>query len=256
MTQSCESSSLNSNTPVNDVVFRNLSNTPVELFWLDFFGKGVSYGVIEVDGTMEMNTYMTHPWYCTVKGGQTDEVCRINGDDIYLPHLSDSGQHIDITGRDVEGNDEIVVEAGCCQRSLKDTRCASWEYHLGKCVKLHEKNIGCERNIWVAGAIFNETTQRCEKQKNSDIDDRPGDIGEYLDGLRDLIDREVDDKVNKILAQRQNGDLVCKEWYSPFESVNQQWNTERAAPLDIMPSVDDFNNGMDESMGQLNEAIG
>ena len=54
------------------------------------------------------------------------------------------------------------VEAGCCQRSKDDTRCASWDYHKGVCIKLYKKNIGCNRALWVPGATFNEETKRCE----------------------------------------------------------------------------------------------
>ena len=50
------------------------------------------------------------------------------------------------------------AEAGCCQRSRTDTRCASWDYLGGKCIKLHKKNIGCRRGLWVAGAAFNPKT--------------------------------------------------------------------------------------------------
>ena len=171
-----------------------------------------------------MNTYLTHPWYCKFIGGNTYDVCRINGGEIYQPQLRDSRTKIDINGGNGEGADKIKEEAGCCQRSKDDTRCASWDYADGKCIKLFEKNIGCTRALWVPGATFNETTQRCESQKIYDIDDQPGNISKYLEGLRDLIDREVEEKVNKVLAQRENGDLVCKEWVSPFESVNQPWN--------------------------------
>ena len=54
-------------------------------------------------------------------------------------------------------------EAGCCQRSKTDTRCAHWDYLGGKCIKLFKKNIGCNRALWVPRASFNEKTQRCEK---------------------------------------------------------------------------------------------
>jgi len=53
--------SLNSKyaTPVS---FINIRNTPIQVWWLNFEGKRVSYGTVQPYSRLEMNTYETHPW--------------------------------------------------------------------------------------------------------------------------------------------------------------------------------------------------
>jgi len=53
--------SLNSKYPT-PVSFVNLRNTSIHLWWLDFQGKRVSYGTVQPNRRLEMNTYETHPW--------------------------------------------------------------------------------------------------------------------------------------------------------------------------------------------------
>jgi len=45
------------------LTFKNKSKFDVEMFWFDFTGKTVSYGVIpKRGGELKMNTYKSHPW--------------------------------------------------------------------------------------------------------------------------------------------------------------------------------------------------
>jgi len=67
--------SLNSNVPVKGIKFKNNSKNPVEMFWLDWSGKETSYGVVQPGRAMNMNTYVTHPWRCKVKGKEYDFDC-------------------------------------------------------------------------------------------------------------------------------------------------------------------------------------
>jgi hypothetical protein len=53
--------SLNSTFPTH-VSFINQRKTPIQLWWLNFEGKRVSYGVVQPYNRQEMNTYETHPW--------------------------------------------------------------------------------------------------------------------------------------------------------------------------------------------------
>jgi hypothetical protein len=75
--------SIDSNTPVS-VEFDNETNQTVELFWLDFNGKEVSYGQIKPGDSKFMGTYATHPW---IARGLDNKAIRINvdGDQVFVP---------------------------------------------------------------------------------------------------------------------------------------------------------------------------
>ncbi|XP_067282995.1 von Hippel-Lindau-like protein [Pseudorasbora parva] len=53
--------SLNSYDPTF-ISFINKSSRNAEAWWLNFLGKPVSYGCIQPGKTLEMKTYLTHPW--------------------------------------------------------------------------------------------------------------------------------------------------------------------------------------------------
>jgi hypothetical protein len=47
------------------VFFVNRRASPVQLWWLNFEGRRVSYGSVQPNARMEMTTYVTHPWVIT-----------------------------------------------------------------------------------------------------------------------------------------------------------------------------------------------
>ena len=56
---------------VQHVVFQNTTKQPVELFWINFNGLAVSYGmVLAGTNSKPIYTYETHPWFCV---GITDK---------------------------------------------------------------------------------------------------------------------------------------------------------------------------------------
>jgi hypothetical protein len=72
------------NTPLN-VTFKNESGQSVQLFWHDYSGNLVSYGTIAAGGSMNMNTYATHPWSVQGTGNLA-----IDGDAIFVPEAGDN----------------------------------------------------------------------------------------------------------------------------------------------------------------------
>ena len=76
---------------VNGVKFTSAATVPIEMFWLDFKGNPVSYGVIQPGSQMPMNTYVTHPWKATgIKG----EPMLINGAPIWHPAAADANTEV------------------------------------------------------------------------------------------------------------------------------------------------------------------
>ncbi|KAL4640673.1 von Hippel-Lindau disease tumor suppressor-like [Arapaima gigas] len=61
--------SLNSDEPTY-VDFTNTSRHDVRVWWLNFSGRPVSYGVIKPGGSLKMNTFLTHPWIFTTSEWQ------------------------------------------------------------------------------------------------------------------------------------------------------------------------------------------
>jgi hypothetical protein len=49
--------------------FVNRSTGPVILYWLDYDGKRVFYSRLAVGETIDMDTYVTHPWLVTIASG-------------------------------------------------------------------------------------------------------------------------------------------------------------------------------------------
>lgn len=60
--------SLNSDDPTY-ISFINKSNRTAEAWWLNFSGKPVSYGDINPGKSLQMNTYLTHPWMFRASDG-------------------------------------------------------------------------------------------------------------------------------------------------------------------------------------------
>jgi alpha-glucosidase len=56
--------------PATTVIFLNLTDQPIERFWLDFEGQRKSYGVIPPGGLASQNTFATHAWLLTGAEGQ------------------------------------------------------------------------------------------------------------------------------------------------------------------------------------------
>lgn len=87
--------SLNSSTKVN-VCFQNDTGNTVELFWHNFEGGLVSYGKIQANGRMGMNTFCTHPWSAKIEGDANTKV-EIDREPVYVPMEIDSGNTMRIT---------------------------------------------------------------------------------------------------------------------------------------------------------------
>ena len=84
------------NGPRVSVTFQNDSNVTVEMFWHDFQGELVSYGIIQPEATMEMSTFATHPW--SFKGVDLpDTLFRVDGQEVFVPVETDDGRFISIT---------------------------------------------------------------------------------------------------------------------------------------------------------------
>jgi hypothetical protein len=47
------------------VLFVNRRSRPVHLWWRNFQGQRVSYGVVQPGGTFDITTYVTHAWVIT-----------------------------------------------------------------------------------------------------------------------------------------------------------------------------------------------
>ncbi|XP_076642579.1 von Hippel-Lindau tumor suppressor homolog [Halictus rubicundus] len=53
--------SLNNNEK-SFVRFRNRTNRNVELYWIDYRGQALSFGTLPVGESVDMDTFVTHPW--------------------------------------------------------------------------------------------------------------------------------------------------------------------------------------------------
>ncbi|XP_026065931.1 von Hippel-Lindau disease tumor suppressor-like [Carassius auratus] len=60
--------SLNSYDPTY-ISFNNKSNANAEAWWLNFSGQPVSYGDIQPRKSLQMNTFLTHPWIFRASDG-------------------------------------------------------------------------------------------------------------------------------------------------------------------------------------------
>ena len=86
--------SLNSKVKVNGIKFTNAATTPIKMFWFDWKGNPVSYGVVQPGSQMSMNTYVTHPWKAT---GMNGEAMLINDAPIWHPAAADANTEVFIS---------------------------------------------------------------------------------------------------------------------------------------------------------------
>uniref|UniRef100_A0A3B3TGU7 von Hippel-Lindau disease tumor suppressor n=1 Tax=Paramormyrops kingsleyae TaxID=1676925 RepID=A0A3B3TGU7_9TELE len=78
--------SLNSDTPTH-VNFMNNSRQEVTAWWLNFSGLPVSYGDIRPDGSLKMNTFLTHPWVFRTPDGYAKLLA--DRKEVYFPTLTE-----------------------------------------------------------------------------------------------------------------------------------------------------------------------
>jgi len=71
------------------MTFINTCSSDVDLFWWDFKGNPVSYGVIPNGDSFELTTYETHPW--TILGEGCVFEFETGLEDVYYPHQNQSG---------------------------------------------------------------------------------------------------------------------------------------------------------------------
>ena len=57
---------------------------------------------------------------------------------------------------------------GCCQTSASDNTAACYEYEYGKCIKLTERTIGCNRGVWEDGKQFMDNGCCCPDAQSCD----------------------------------------------------------------------------------------
>jgi hypothetical protein len=79
--------------------FKNECGQPVELFWHNYQGNLVSYGVIEAGATMLMYTYATHPW-SVVGHDDAGANLTVDGDQIWIPVAADTGSEVIISAEE------------------------------------------------------------------------------------------------------------------------------------------------------------
>ncbi|XP_055702803.1 von Hippel-Lindau-like protein [Phlebotomus papatasi] len=65
------------------VLFHNTTRRQVELFWMDYQGKPVSYGILQADEKRKIDTFCTHPW--SFVDPITQEKLMVDGKLIYYP---------------------------------------------------------------------------------------------------------------------------------------------------------------------------
>jgi len=44
------------------IVFTNKGNKPIRVYWLDYAGKRIPYGMLETGQVLSFQTYVTNPW--------------------------------------------------------------------------------------------------------------------------------------------------------------------------------------------------
>jgi len=74
------------------VTFKNESDETVDLIWIDYYGKPVSYGTIKAGETKNMYTYATHPWKASSR--RASSRFTVNDELVYIPVASDNGKTI------------------------------------------------------------------------------------------------------------------------------------------------------------------
>jgi hypothetical protein len=74
------------------VKFINVSQRPVDLYWLDFNGRRVRYNTRQpgLGNKIQMNTFITHPW--VVHDSETGQRLHLSGQPVCIPRLPPSLQ--------------------------------------------------------------------------------------------------------------------------------------------------------------------
>merc|ERR1711881_631168 len=88
-----EFESKNSSSGLINLTFDNESGQDVELFWHNYNGDEVSYGVIAAGQTRIQGTYATHPWTVVGLSDITAELV-LDGKDIFVPTTQDNNRTI------------------------------------------------------------------------------------------------------------------------------------------------------------------
>jgi hypothetical protein len=126
--------SLNSKVKVDGIKFTNAATVAIKMFWLDWKGNPVSYGVVQPGGQMRMNTFVTHPWKAT---GINGEAMEINGSEIWHPAVADANTEIFVSAAGGANTTTAQPEEKCIGEKCSDYRgfqnrtesgrtCADW----------------------------------------------------------------------------------------------------------------------------------
>ncbi|XP_050588685.1 von Hippel-Lindau disease tumor suppressor [Bombus affinis] len=74
------------NVYVSLVRFINKTMRNVVLYWIDYQGRAVSYGVLSPDDCLDIDTFVTHPWIFVDQ--ETKERYTVNQKDVFFPRPS------------------------------------------------------------------------------------------------------------------------------------------------------------------------
>ncbi|KAL2102206.1 hypothetical protein ACEWY4_001374 [Coilia grayii] len=88
--------SLNSDIP-SYVTFVNRTSRLATAWWLDFSGHPVSYGDIQPNGELKMNTYQTHPW--VFRATENGAALTANQQEVFYPPLTEYQEYISVNIR-------------------------------------------------------------------------------------------------------------------------------------------------------------
>ena len=75
------------------LAFQNESGQDVELFWHDYDGNEISYGVIANGQTRNQGTYASHPWSVTGKARPNEHLV-VDGAEVFVPEGADNNRTI------------------------------------------------------------------------------------------------------------------------------------------------------------------
>ncbi|KAL4431972.1 hypothetical protein ABPG77_000239 [Micractinium sp. CCAP 211/92] len=105
-----------STAPGLDVTHRvlNQRSSPIRLYWLDYEGRAVPYGIVEPEGDVSQSTYSTHAWrICDEQSGLS--LAEYVGPSATLSLLADGSLRIQVTPEPqpaAEGAARAPAEAG------------------------------------------------------------------------------------------------------------------------------------------------
>ena len=90
------------------VTFKNATGEAVRVFWRNFSGQPINFGIIDPGQSYEVNTYVTHPWFFV---GEKSNECVTS----YDPVREDNGKDVSIkysARRDVQSSDIAPAQIG------------------------------------------------------------------------------------------------------------------------------------------------